>query len=640
MAQKLFRFSLLKMCDVHGLSGFGAEEELKRLNELTEKGDVPAMRALGMILLSGTDARKRPVGRDAKRGFALLSEAALTEPYAMTVLGLCRQDGLYGIERDPAEAKALFEKASTFFIAEAIFCRAENMLYDPSERYNLDKYFRLIESASSMGLIDAKLRLSELYEKGIGIRRSVKKAIALLEQLEKARVPEADLRLSMIYATCSSYISKKKTNEYLQKACRARLPEAVKEMGRRRECGFFMTDSFEEALNCYRFCLKHDPYDAQVRYRIAKILLCDAPYLKEAFKGEAKEYLVQAAKEHYPPALLTLGTAYLEGRYGFPKDEGWARNCLLASGQGGNPEAQVMLGRYFREGTLFPQDLNESFKYYRAAAQQGSPEGLYQTGLMYSAGELCQRNEAAARECFRQASEQGFMPASYEYGRRFLDSEDPEKAAHALELIKTAAEAGLPAALNLMGDYYAGKSGSSGGEPGPEAVRCYNAATAVTGALKYRAYEKGRQEVESDEMMRPADVLWFLKRACLEYDADAGDGQTYIFCALGLCYESGIGCEPRIEAALDLYETGRDLKDPNSTLMLAELYRKGLGVPKDLKKAEELTQEAGYRIVRVGKEPEKPEQSGNESGTAAEARLIIRGRTLQQAAPGPVPDEG
>ncbi len=625
MTQKLYRFSLFKMCDVHGVSGLGVEEELARLNELAGKGDIPAMRALGMILLSGTDAKERPAPQDQKRGSELLTKAAQSDPYAMVVLGACSQYGFFGFEQDLPKSRAFFEKAAVFDIAEGKYCLAQSMLSDQNENSDPKKYYALIEAAAAYGLIEAKLRLCDCYKKGVGVKRSQKKEIALLEELAQAGVAEGNHKLSLYYAD-GSHRSEKKSRDCLEKACAAGLPAALREMGWRFEKGKFTRPDLNEALRYYRLSLEQEPDHPGTLYNTAKILLSGDNAPKEAYEGEGLDCLKKAAAAEYPQALFTLSSMYLEGSYGFQKDEDRARECLLKAGEGNCVEALLMLGRFYREGTLFPKDLNESFKYYSAAAQRASSEGLYQTGLMYRAGLGCPKNESKALECFNFAALTGSVPAAFECGRALLKMGDPKKEEEALKFLNSAADAGLPAAFNLLGDYFDAKEGHADGTISEKATYYYSAATVLVGAFRYC---RGGKNPPPDAVMPLEDAFTILDYACDNYDFAKDDGPAYVFCALGACYECGIGCEKNVGTAVKLYIVGRYLKDPNATLMLSELYRKGLGVQKDLKKAEELVQEAGYRIVRVGKEPEKPEPSENETETVRGTDLIFRSRTVQ-----------
>ncbi len=588
MADKLFRIDLQSESDPYDLSSLTLKQQLKRLNELCEKGDVKAMRSLGMMLVNGVDVKGREVERDSARGYKLLKQASdAGDAMAMVLLGLCYQVGFDGLEKDGFKARELFEKAAGSESAVGKYYLANIMTLDPDGNVNEKGIFTLLEAAADAGLIEAKLRLSDLYYIGIGTKRSVKKAIAILDELAAAGIPEAYYQLSRIYEDKGSHRSDKKALDYLDKAYKNDVPEACLALAERCESGDLVKMDLPRALHLYRRYLDHMPSDIHARYKIAELILLSGFPLEESYEGEALDCLDKAAAQDYPPALLTLGFFHLRGEHGFPKDDKKARDYFMKAGHTGNVQALILLGRFYRDGILFVRDTQEAIRYFRRASESKDPEGLCELGRMYRDGEGVPRNKLEAMNYFKQAALRGSPCASFEYGRMLADSKDKESVKNGLSLVEASAKAGVVEAMIYMHDYLLKKGPKITKSEIEKATYYIHAASAVTAALMYTS---GEQNLPEGTLAEPEGAFRLLRSAVDGFDDKNPDGRIYIFCALGLCYESGIGCKPDIKAAVELYKKGQALKDPNSVLMLSQLYRKGLGVPQDIKKADELAE--------------------------------------------------
>ena len=57
--------------------------------------------------------------------------------------------------------------------------------------------------------------------------------------------------------------------------------------------------------------------------------------------------------------------------------------------------------------------------------------------------------------------------------------------------------------------------------------------------------------------------------------------------SLGVCYESGKGCDQNMTKALELYEKSAHLGNGTAMYNLGNCYKSGRGVTKDLNKARE-----------------------------------------------------
>ncbi len=357
MKARLYRLDCTSQTDVYGLGKESVGHELERLNELSDKGDVRAMTALGIILLDGRDAQNRPVERDCARGCKLLTEAAARDDVnAMVFLGHCYFLGHYELDPDREKSKALLEKAALFDCAEGKYALACFMLGSFDEIGNEKQAFALMECAASYGLIEARLRLADLYFRGHGVKRSDKKAVAILEELSEAGVPEASYELSGFYGEKSSIQSQKKVIYYLEKACAGGITAAYEDLGQIYEQGKGTDKDPGRALSIYRRYHDVEPDNSDANFKIAELLLFSGASLEEAYKDEGLERLKQAAAKNHPGALVMEACFHMRGLHGFEKSEKAARELFLAAGETGSIKTLVMLGRMYRDGTRFAEE--------------------------------------------------------------------------------------------------------------------------------------------------------------------------------------------------------------------------------------------------------------------------------------------
>ncbi len=624
MKAHLYQIDFKGQSDVYGLGKESVKREISRLNELCEQGDATAMRALGTILIDGVDAKDRKVKADPSRGYKLLEQAAsLGDVMAGVFLGYCYFVGHRGLKRDLIKSLELFEKAAQADCAEGKYCLANYYINLHDGAGHEKRIFSLMEEASAYGLIDARLRLAELYSRGLGVRKSIKKAVAILEELDAINIPEAAWELAVIYRGKSM----KKALPYLEKAAAAGVPDALSDLARHYETGSGVPRDREKALSLFRRCHELEPDDAEISFKLAELLLLSRAELKEAHEGEGTECLKQAAAAKYPAALLMEGFFHLSGDFGFEKDEKAAREMILAAGDTDCVKAQLELGRMYREGLLFVKDAKEALKYFRRAADARDGEALYELGCMYRDGEGVVKSRHKALDYFRQSAAQGAPFGRFEYGRMLTESEDPKRVREGMEQIEQAGAEGVPDAFRFLRDRITAKKDAAREEL-EQAVYYDHALGAMTFALMYST----GMHVRPPGVEMPLKLAYkILKEAVETYDFDSDDDRTYVFCGLARCQEAGIGCKVSLKYAVTLYETGVSLKDPYACLSLARLYGEGLGVEKDLDKARELIQKGRglvmekYRKYAKGTPGEEKEQ--NEVSLGAD--FVFSGNTVQ-----------
>lgn len=104
-----------------------------------------------------------------------------------------------------------------------------------------------------------------------------------------------------------------------------------------------------------------------------------------------------------------------------------AEKELRADADGGNVQAQVLLGRIQRDARNPNRNAGKAFEWFRRAAEAGSAEARYVAGLMAQRGEGTAADPAQAIAWWRQAAEAGYAPAMGVLAASYLAGTGVEK---------------------------------------------------------------------------------------------------------------------------------------------------------------------------------------------------------------------
>jgi TPR repeat protein len=124
---------------------------------------------------------------------------------------------------------------------------------------------------------------------------------------------------------------------------------------------------------------------------------------------------------------------------------------FLSQASGGDPNAQVRIGRMFYEGLGRAPDFHIAESWFRKAAKQGSAEAKYRLGLLYSEDRKGAPFDLDVAVAFFSEAAEGSPEAAFRLGRLYWDGVGvPEDRAKARELIKASATAGSSAAVDWI----------------------------------------------------------------------------------------------------------------------------------------------------------------------------------------------
>lgn len=133
---------------------------------------------------------------------------------------------------------------------------------------------------------------------------------------------------------------------------------------------------------------------------------------------------------------------------------------LLKLAEGGDPQAQYLVGRMHHTGTENqPQNIEQAVSWYRKAAEQGHAQAQFDLGSCYLQGWGVVKDSAQALEWYLKAAAQNHLLAMFSVGSLYSNgigtTQSPEQAAN---WYRKAAELGhAQSQYNLANRYFDGR---------------------------------------------------------------------------------------------------------------------------------------------------------------------------------------
>jgi len=141
-------------------------------------------------------------------------------------------------------------------------------------------------------------------------------------------------------------------------------------------------------------------------------------------------------------------------------DYATAMRLWLPLAEGGNADAQAMLGIIYEEGQGVSQDYTAALTWYRRAADQGHPDAQFYLAYMHDLGKGVPIDPAAAANWLSKAADQGHADAQFNLGAMYEDgigvSQDYQAA---VTWYRKAAEQGHAKAQNNLGTMFVNAHG-------------------------------------------------------------------------------------------------------------------------------------------------------------------------------------
>ena len=128
---------------------------------------------------------------------------------------------------------------------------------------------------------------------------------------------------------------------------------------------------------------------------------------------------------------------------------------LRGTAEDGNPHAQHLMGKLYRDGPLLTPDTVQALDWFTRAAEQELPIAQYALGKLYLSSDLEVRDPERGIEWLERAAQNGSDCAAYRLGKEYLRGRVVEKdVPRAVDWFTQAAENGNPYAQYMLGKLY------------------------------------------------------------------------------------------------------------------------------------------------------------------------------------------
>ena len=229
------------------------------------------------------------------------------------------------------------------------------------------KRVMLLQKAADAGSLDAMYELSDCYCDGEGIGKNMDLAISWLTKAADLGLMKAQTTLGMLYMS-----------------------------------------GFEGHEQNYAISEKYLTMAAERDFPKAQVALSYL-YIGMEEYGKALMWSRKAA-ELENEAYAVLGQIYLEG-LGVDKNEKESLKYYEKAANGGDADAQNIVGNLFSNKNFGWYNLDNAFKYYQMAAAQNHLYGMFNYGLCYVTGDGCNIDILQANEWIGKAAEAGCVEA-------------------------------------------------------------------------------------------------------------------------------------------------------------------------------------------------------------------------------------
>ena len=225
------------------------------------------------------------------------------------------------------------------------------------------------------------------------------------------------------------------------------------------------------------------------------------------------------------------------------------------------------------------QNRAAALKWYQRAAELGHPEAMSATGSIYLNAKDSTKNEVLAEQWFRKGVAAGDARSMNGLGVIYLSgfSGLPNDEKLGMEWILKAAEKGSTVAIKNLGNFYR--------------LGTYGLRQSFAEALKW--YRKGAELGCNDCMYSVGNAyfngegVWTDAIAALEwYEKAAALGNAEAMTRIAMYHAIGMGKVPHNMSEANVwYRKAAELGDASAMFLLANSFRYGFGVKKDLSQA-------------------------------------------------------
>lgn len=303
-----------------------------------------------------------------------------------------------------------------------IYNRAMLMLN--STRGDKGAAYKLLLDASSLGNVDAKLKVAWGFLFGTHLSQNIDAAKVIFAELAEQGVTDAHMGLGYLYAVgLSVNASQARALVHYTIGALGGSTWARMALGYRYWSGVSVSSNCEKSLDYYRLVANTVANEVQmssgtVIQRVRLLDEVDNPgYNSGILDNDLIEYYQMLAEKGDVQSQVGLGQLHYQGGRGVIRDHQKALHYFLQAADAGNPIAMAFLGRIYLEGSeMVKADNATAYKYFKKAADMGNPVGQSGLGLMYLEGRGVERDYTKALKYFSQAAEQGWVDGQLQLG--------------------------------------------------------------------------------------------------------------------------------------------------------------------------------------------------------------------------------
>ncbi|MCR4754495.1 MAG: sel1 repeat family protein [Lachnospiraceae bacterium] len=331
---------------------------------------------------------------------------------------------------------------------------------------------------------------------------------------------------------------------------------------------------------------------------------------------ETADYLIAIEKLE---TVGELGNLYAQNKLGYMYRYGKRVNKDLQkaiywygkASASGDADAYNSIGRIYESDYKNNQ---KAYEYYKKAAENGSGFGNYNLGYFYNYGNnVIPINKGMAFEYYKKAADLGVKEGALSTGVCYAKGVGVlQDDSEALKYFHIAAEKGNASAMDWLGlfffqgravvsnmstaaDWYAKAADGGVDRANYDAANLYYQLHDYQKSLNYAIRARDKKIKGGDDIISKIDGIgWVLPN----FTAMAEKGFVEQQLKLARAYDSGDkGVDKDDKLAAEWYEKAALAGNPEAQYRIAQRYKNGLGVEKDIDKAQkyfELSKKAGY----------------------------------------------
>ena len=378
---------------------------------------------LAMTLLGAMSERGYGGAKDEARALAWYKKAAdLGDDRAVKLVSSKAYEGV-GVAKGSPEAKALLDDMSRRLWKSANARGAEDTVLSRAEkgdarsqhslaaRFEREKKYdeavKWYTAAAAQGYGPSQMNLAQMYENGIGVRRSSAEAIRWYRKAVEVGDGESRWQLANLYAAKGSYAE---AVPLYNRSIEHDDYRAMLQLGEMYEHGRGVKKDMDEAVRLYERAADRSPW-AQAKLGA----LYSGGHGVPKDEAKALAYTERAAQTGEGTAQASLGWMYEQG-IGVRRDYAKALDWYLSANARGVPQARVNLEHFYEDGRGAPAEPKAAVSWYRTGAEASIASAQYRLGTFYARGEGVERSDAESLKWFVKAAEQGHAKARSEAG--------------------------------------------------------------------------------------------------------------------------------------------------------------------------------------------------------------------------------